>query len=265
MLFIDKQRTHSPRRSNRLPLSLPRQALQEPLEIVHGNDMVRLMELVQPVRQLCNMMCDYVTSRSEVASKIPCEKGCSECCDYLVPVSVLEAVKLVEEVERFPKKIKNDMKDNSLRISRKILENKPPQDLPDDLTDGDSDVQSRSEMLSRWYKTLDVTCPFLYENYCLVYEFRPLSCRQYFVTGPACNCKSDKTKVLQPPVNLTHFLGLIISEFEADIPQAILLPFVFLWYQDNRHIFEKTYPEREIARVFAEKLAQFTEFAPLTC
>lgn len=262
-MFVIRENNSGSTAGDGIHLSLPENSLPGPVELAYDSEPVGLAEFVQPMYRLCDMMCDYTTSRPKLEGHIPCKKGCSTCCSYLVSVSVPEAISIVREIEKFPEKIKNSVKRKSISICHKILDNKPPRDLLDDLTAGDVDLQKQNKRLSEWYKTLNASCPFLYADHCLIYEFRPLSCRQYFVTGPACNKNSSRTKAVPQPVNLTHTIGLTVSQLQEDIPQSILLPFVFAWCADNPDILENSYPAGEIARIFSEKLTESSKFQPV--
>jgi Fe-S-cluster containining protein len=241
-------------------LSLPGNFLPCPLELAYDGEPLTLAEFVQPVYRLCDMMCDYTTSKPGLAERIPCKGGCSKCCSYLVSISIPEAIEIFREVEGFPTRIKNHIKRNSISVCRRILDNKPPRDL---FEGDDISLQNQNKRLSEWYQTLNISCPFLYDDHCLIYEFRPLSCRQYFVTGPACDKNSRKTKIVPQPVNLTHTIGLTVSQLQDDIPQSILLPFVFAWCDDNPDILEKSYPASELASLFSEELSNSSKYQPI--
>jgi Fe-S-cluster containining protein len=87
----------------------------------------------------------------------------------------------------------------------------------------------------------------------MIYEFRPLSCRQYFVTTNRCGGIGHTEKLISP-VNLSQILSLTTSRLTKTAPQAIMLPLIFAWQQENQHLFEKHYPSKEMAGIFVETL-----------
>lgn len=101
--------------------------------------------------------------------KPSCNKGCSFCCYNFISVSKSEA-----------KLLAHSIKDKNLSIDKTQLL-----------------IQSRHTDEHRWSKLeyKDRRCVFLKNNECSVYENRPASCRNYFVTSnpESCNTGANRT------------------------------------------------------------------------
>ncbi len=132
---------------------------------------------------------------------ITCEVGCAHCCRQLVPVSPIEAKRLAEVVERMPPDVKTRTEARFAEAlgrmeSIGLLEpNKPPPRL---------ELRAKPGVLSPWhdvsrrYFDAHIDCPFLEEERCVVYDERPLPCREYMVTSPveACRTLSDDVRAV---------------------------------------------------------------------
>jgi hypothetical protein len=75
--------------------------------------------------------------------------------------------------------------------------------------------------MSLEYFRLGITCPFLEDGSCSIYEHRPLVCREYLVTSPAAHCarQGDPTAPISmvPVSNTSHALALLPHDNPADL------------------------------------------------
>ena len=58
---------------------------------------------------------------------IPCGKGCSACCDYLVPLAIPEVFRLREEIGEMPLLRQLLIEQECLKAARQILGQRPPE------------------------------------------------------------------------------------------------------------------------------------------
>lgn len=101
---------------------------------------------------------------------VPCCKGCSACCNYLIPLSVPEAFRLREEVLAMPAEQGNAVLQSCLDTAKRILDEKPKEFDINELAGTESQIQI--SQLGKWYAGLKLACPFLSDNLCASYEHR---------------------------------------------------------------------------------------------
>ncbi len=140
--------------------------------------------------------------------------------------------------------------------SRQILKNRP---VESELYQAPLGVVGEDvfKLASGWNESLNVSCPLEYDGSCLVYDQRPISCREYFVSGSNRGCKDRRaqTNVVEIPVSMSAILCKLGSELAGNEPEAILLPLVLAWYQDNEVRGQQKWPA---ARVFS-RLAEIVK------
>jgi len=224
-------------------------------DIEVGKERAKLSDLVSLARNLCNKITETVVRRTISAQRhIPCDKGCSACCGYLVPLSVPEALRLKEEIDAAPAYQRELMMTACLRQARFILSHKPPKP-PAFRTEGLSPVESVDlNLMSDWYSNLTLSCPFLDNHLCSIYEQRPLACREHYITGSAGACRSLRgdAKVINMPIQMANVLGQLASELEDTEVEAVILPLVPVWYEENSERAERNWPAEEVVGRFIE-------------
>ncbi len=225
-------------------------------------EQMKLADIVPWARTVC----DRVTTRAvhirrRNGGHIACEKGCSACCRYLVPLSVPEALRLRHEVSAMPASEGRGVEQSCLLAARRILESPIP-----DLFAGESfheflPTNEQTDAVSEWYRSLELTCPFLDDSICSIYEHRPLCCREYFIDGSAAACKGkseDATKV-EMPVRMSEVLASLVAELEGRTVEAIMMPLALIWAEENEVRDRETWPTRKIAERFVELLGEMVE------
>jgi len=184
---------------------------------------------------------------------IPCSKGCSACCDYLVPLAVPEALRLRREVSAMPAARRQRIETECLGTARRILEKHPPESFGE-LAEGASS-EDDCELLSiasKWYTALGLHCPFLCEGACTIYEERSMACREYFVqtASQACGGGEGEPERVNLPVRMSEVLGRLASELEGTGVEGLILPLSLIWADDNSERAERTWPAGTIVDCF---------------
>ena len=215
-----------------------------------------LADIIPLARTICTKITDIVVeSVCSNGDHIPCRKGCETCCShYLVPLSVPEAFRLKEEISHAPRSQRESIWQACLLTTRRIFSKRPPK-LSMDQTDGPSLVgQVDLERVSEWYKNLKMPCPFLHKGLCTIYDQRPLACREHFIKGSAEACKGERdvAEVVRMPVQMPNALAQLAQDFEGTTLEAVLLPLVFLWYEQDRPRANKTWPAVMMVERFLE-------------
>jgi len=200
----------------------------------------------------------------EEGGQVPCCLGCSPCCCYLVPVSVPEVFRMMEGILNIPAGSRRVMLRRCLLAARRVLSKRPPKFFADQSEGTQSVSENERNRVANWYSCLKLVCPFLHRNNCTIYESRPLACREHFVKGSARGCRGGRgtAEVIEMPVQMPEALGLLASEFEGRGMEAVMIPLMPAWYEENKQRSEKKYPavamvERlgEILKTMAEKKA----------
>jgi Fe-S-cluster containining protein len=141
--------------------------------------------------------------------RIACHPGCPACCHYLVPLSVPEACRLVQEFNRMHRSYQSLMQRSWLLTASRILSNRPPQALVGRTTQDSPDDPIDLNAVSDWYRSLRQACPFLRNGLCTIYHQRPLACREYFVKGSETTCADPHgtPERIEMPVRTTEVLA----------------------------------------------------------
>jgi Fe-S-cluster containining protein len=220
-----------------------------------GKGQARLADIVPLSRVVCKKITDVVIERTRrYDGRIPCRPGCSACCYYLVPLSVPEAFKLVEEALAAPESRKKLMQRLWLLTARRILREKPPQVVTGSKPEIPPKNEAELNTVSEWYRNLKLACPFLHRGMCSIYEMRPLACREYFVNGSekACRGRCEAATAVEIPVRMVEALGRLASELEGTNVEAVMLPLVLVWHADNLGRSKRTWPATEMVKRFFE-------------
>ncbi|MBW8001557.1 MAG: hypothetical protein FVQ80_05995 [Planctomycetes bacterium] len=102
------------------------------------------------------------------------------------------------------------------------------------------------------YGSLGIECPFLIDGICVFYSKRPTACREHIVTGSAgfCDGSGGEPKVADMPVSVLECLGELASELEGSDLEAVILPFMFAWADDNKGRDEQRWPVEMMVEKF---------------
>jgi Fe-S-cluster containining protein len=195
-----------------------------------GDERVALADIVPLAHQISARIADVVIARDRrQGPDIACRKGCSYCCQsHLVPLAVPEAFRLTEYIYSRPRDLRDAMLRLCLLAAKDILSEEPPEFTAPRAETDSNDSLSFLPDLSRWYVGLGVSCPFLSENICTIYENRPSACRDHFAYGDgrACADTDVLTEPVRMPVPMVEVLGQLAGEFEDSEVEAVILPFV---------------------------------------
>jgi len=168
---------------------------------------------------------------------------------------------MTEEVSAMPENHGRAVLQSCLDAAKRIL---------DDSSES-SDLYPSTEILGptqvsrlgRWYTELKLSCPFLSDGLCTIYEQRPTACREHIVTSSALLCQTehtDESQLVRMPVSVLKALAQLASQLESTSVKAVMLPLALPWAQENLPHHQWTWPavmmvERfiEIVKTMAEK------------
>lgn len=216
------------------------------IQINIEKDRARLVDIVPLALSISTKINDVVIKNiRNNGEQISCYKGCSACCKCcLVPLSVPEAFRLKDEIDKAPAEKHNLTWRNCLIASHHLLTQKTTKKFLEQSAESLSNNPAHLNLISDWYSSLKLTCPFLHQDICTIYERRPLVCREHFIIGSAEGCKDENSfaEVVDMPIRISNALGQLASELEGTEEQAVILPLALLWCEDNKKRAEKTWP-----------------------
>lgn len=203
----------------------------------------RLVDLVRAAGALADAATDVAVGRARAAGKeVSCRSGCAACCRHAVGVSVPEASALAALVDALPEErraaIRDRFADAVVRLERAGL-------LDPGAPRGDRSLvarrlgspdEVRRDLVGR-YLAARVDCPFLEGEACVVYEDRPMVCRQHVVTTPAERCwrpHEEEVDRLEPPFQVGPALGRTAGRLLGIEPHLIPLVLVLEWAGSDR-------------------------------
>ncbi len=173
-------------------------------------------------------MCERAVARKGVS--ISCTKGCGACCRQLIPISPPEAVLLQELVESMDEPEKSTIKKRfSLAVDQLQRTG-----LIKKLEDPDNPLLHKAE---EEYFSQQIPCPFLENESCGIYEFRPSRCREYLVFTPPEKCADPyRHKIGRLPVSmrLNEALTWLWASMTREKPRYIPLVLSMKWTQENQ-------------------------------
>lgn len=217
------------------------------------NKLAKLSDLVPLARLLSTKIISitrqYITNNGDIIACRPC---CSQCCRYLVPLTIPEAMRLTEEVTAMAQSERTFVDESCLLTARCILE-LTPKDFIEKFTKTESQTYSKLTDISDWYRQMNLPCPFLLNGLCTIYEQRPIACREHLVIGSASNCKVNSINQAQPvqmPISILEALAQLTNELEQTTIEVIILPFAVIWSRENPEYFKHTWPASQLVRRF---------------
>lgn len=218
---------------------------------------VGLTDIVPLARRVSAKITELVIERVQRSGQdIPCRQGCSACCNFLVPLSVPEALCLRDDILAMPEFLRGLIEQSCFSATQRILKRKPPKPFVTQFTSRNLVHPVELKVLANWYSNFKQSCSFLYEDRCIIYEQRPLACREYFIKGSAGACKDEgnPAEVVKMPALITEALGQLTNELEGTSVsvEAIIMPLVFVWYEENQARNERTWPAAIMVQRFID-------------
>ncbi len=110
--------------------------------------------------------------------------------------------------------------------------------------------------LSDWYSNLQLRCPFLVNDCCQIYEYRPLVCREYFVlegSGPCAGDCADSSRRVNIPISIAEILAETCCKLQGR-DNTVVLPLAIAYAYDNPDDARRTFPAETLVRTFVETL-----------
>ena len=169
----------------------------------------RLDEALPLLRVLDDQVAAIAVRRNGVTPT--CAKGCSACCRIQpVPVAPAEAYDLALLVAELPEPRRSRVLSRFAECVRQL----EAAGLTRVYLEGRrASSTAEAQANARKYLDLGLVCPFLEDDSCSIYERRPFTCREYFVTTPKELCGD-------PLANAVKTVPMILSGVRAVLTAA---------------------------------------------
>lgn len=214
---------------------------------------MRLTGLLKTAYALTNSLVQRANAVEEQAGRaISCRAGCGACCRHMVPVSIPEALAIVNvidglEHERRTVVLKRFGAAVSVFEQRQMIDR-----LLDPTLTNDPFLP-----ISREYFELQIACPFLEDESCGIHEHRPVACRDYNVTSPAAWCAKPydhEIAKVPMPLPLSVPLARTAAAVLGERPRLIPLTLVPRWASGHAELRDRGWPGLELFDLFLEQL-----------
>ncbi len=187
---------------------------------------LRLAELALSSMGLSERMTGIAVAREgREGRSVSCKSGCGACCRQLVPLSPPEAWLLADVVAGMPAARRTDVLANFAHVQEGLARSGMDAALRRRIESEDQLVS-----LAASYFRLGLPCPFLRDESCSIYPFRPSICREYLVTSPPDLC-SRLGPVSRIPVHvrLSEALSRLTGKLLGREPEVIPLTTALDW------------------------------------
>jgi Fe-S-cluster containining protein len=148
---------------------------------------------------------------------ISCRKGCGACCCQIVPLSEIEAHQIGEVLANLPEPRRAEV----LARFEAAYEHFRAAGLLEKLESPERFSLGELQQFGLDYFRQGVSCPFLEEGSCSIYQDRPLACREYLVTSPAENCSQPTAQTVKT-VEMPGKVSIALCRLTQDSTQRFI-------------------------------------------
>ena len=204
---------------------------------------LRLAELAWNAMGISEKLIGVAVQREARAGRaVSCTRGCGACCRQVVPLSPPEAWMVADVVAGLPPARRAE----ALAVFARAGEALTTSGLKAQLL-GRIETPEQMVGLAVAYFRLGVPCPFLRDESCSIYPYRPSICREYLVTSPAENCGTLGTApIARIPVHvrLSEALARLAGKLLEREPEVVPLTLALEWAEAHREDGARTWDAR---------------------
>ncbi|MHC1789930.1 YkgJ family cysteine cluster protein [Solidesulfovibrio sp.] len=154
---------------------------------------VGLVDILPDVFALADALAaDAIQAARERGQTVACGKGCALCCRQLVALSDHEALLAAHMVGLLNPDVQGRIRQAFAATLARLEDQKLLAEMLDSHANAFADA-GRIIAVQRRYWELQIACPFLIDEACAIYPYRPLLCRRYLVTSPREHCHDSFT------------------------------------------------------------------------
>lgn len=221
-------------------------------------------ELLTPLRAITEAIVALaVRSEERDGKRISCRAGCGACCRQLVPISRVEARRLLTLVGSMPEPRRSRVRERFEQAARTLRQ----AGLADTLLHPRAEQAHTLRELGVRYFRLGIPCPFLENESCGIYDERPLICREYLVTSPAERCATlEDVRGVPLPLKPSTALTRMGEEPGREIVAFVPLSLLFEWHAEQPAGAPADDPPRpgpDILNEFLERLKRSASADPI--
>jgi Fe-S-cluster containining protein len=216
-------------------LDLPEGHIEAEIELPNGP--MRLVDFTSIVLGLSSTVADMAARIiTKFGRQVSCSKGCGVCCRQMTPLSPPEAILLAELLISMPKDIRACIQnrfDTAMRQLKRSGFIEKLSRLEDPSLLSDEDMQA----LNKEYFLQQIPCPFLENECCSIYAFRPSICREYLVFSLPKYCRDPGTqRVDRLPISirLSEALSRMWAQATQTPIQLIPLILALKWSAEHQ-------------------------------
>jgi hypothetical protein len=153
-------------------------------------------EFIRQKKESYNRIQSEILKQIEAKNeKVTCHKGCSDCCVLYIEANIQESEAIVCFLYQRQDILSGFLKRYDLWRHRMRQSGDPFSNCERILHEGRQEKISRSDQYIlldtlRLYHEQNITCPFLCDGVCTIYEVRPYVCANHYVTTPREWCKA---------------------------------------------------------------------------
>ncbi len=231
-----------------------------PLSLIIPKEPVRISDILPILFHIADKAFDLtIREHADKGLHMACGPGCGHCCKQLVPVSDHEAFHLARVVREMPEP---QRRQTEARFEAELDKLRSAGILEELLDFFRNRVHNAAEY-RKWQKQyweLGISCPFLVDESCSIHKQRPITCRQYSVTGSPENCRfvfsSDHVvDEIHQPVDLG---GTLAAFTGAGTRASRVVPIIFAL------MAEEELEEQDLPELPAENMiGRFLDFASM--
>ncbi len=214
---------------------------------------MRLAELAPSAFELTGILGQRAVEQERQKGRtVSCGPNCGACCRQMVPVAAPEAFFIYDLLQALNENIRRTF----LQRFRSVVEFlERDEELVELLSD--SYTSEDAYLMARTYFFRRITCPFLMEESCGIYPYRPAACREYSVTTPPEYCAdpfSGKVERVPMPTPLSLPLAKTAARLTDLDVRLIPLAVVPVWVEKHMDIHRQTWPGLDLFRQFIENI-----------
>jgi Fe-S-cluster containining protein len=214
---------------------------------------------------------------------ISCRKGCSACCSQYLPASLQECEAIVYYLYKHEAKLSSFISNyakwkEQIDKNKELLEN--IYKAFSEMWESGFSVESRKKVaeLGSEYTKLNIPCPFLKNNSCIIYDARPFVCSSQVAVTPAewCNPENpdsiNQELILMLPENFNfvpfyhesfsemNLNGLCMQYLVYNILEGGYLYLTSL--NDNKEFRDAVMKDDAVKKILEEQLSYYEENDP---
>jgi Fe-S-cluster containining protein len=204
---------------------------------------LRLAELAWNTMGIGEKLVEIAVAReAKEGRSVSCQKGCGACCRQIVPLSPPEAWMIADVVASLPPARRAEVLAGFGRAGEAL----DASGLRARLL-GRIDTEEKMVGLAIAYFGMGVPCPFLRDESCSIYPYRPSMCREYLVTSPAENCAMlGRAPVARIPVDvrMSEALAALAGKLLGREPEVVPLTMALEWAAEHAEEGRRTWDAR---------------------